>query len=86
MYYVYILRSKRNGKLYTGFTEDLRKRVAKHRANGVYTTKRMSGVELIFYEAFINSRDAREREKNLKTTKGKRTIRLMLKHVLAPVV
>ena len=48
MYYVYILKSKQNGRLYTGFIKDLRARLAKHMSDGVYTTKRMGDVELIY--------------------------------------
>lgn len=83
MYYVYILQSKRNNKLYAGFTKDLRSRIKKHKSKGVHTTKRMGEVELIFYEAFKNAKDARRREKYFKTTKGKRTLKIMLKDSLS---
>ncbi len=82
MFYVYLLKSKVNGKIYTGYTKDLKLRLQKHRSGGVHTTKRMGEFELVFYEAFKNGKDARRREKYLKTTKGKRTIRLMLKSSL----
>lgn len=86
MFYVYLLRSKRNGKIYTGFTIDLKRRVMEHLRGDGYTTKRMGEIELIYYEAFKNNIDAKDREKYLKTTKGKRTIRLMLKNTFAPFV
>ena len=82
MYYVYILRSLRNGNLYAGFSEDLKARIKKHFGKGVHTTKRMGEIELVFYEAFKNEKDARRREKYFKTTKGKRTLKLMLKENL----
>ena len=82
MYYVYLLKSKQNGKLYTGFTTDLRSRLKKHQNKGVYTTKRMGMIELVYYEAFKSRLDARRREIYLKTTKGKRTLKLMLKDSL----
>lgn len=79
MFYVYVLKSVRNGKLYTGYSKDLKSRLRKHKTGGVHTTKRMGKVELIFYEAFKNKEDAKRRELYLKTTKGKRTMKLMLK-------
>lgn len=39
----------------------------------------MGEISLIFYEAFENESDARRREIYLKSTKGKKTIKLMLK-------
>ena len=86
MFYTYVFRSKTTGKLYAGFSADLKSRVKKHLAKGVYTTKRMGEVELIFYEAFKSKRDAQRREKYLKTTKGKRMLKLMLKESLGPIV
>ncbi|HXV00140.1 MAG TPA: GIY-YIG nuclease family protein [Caulobacteraceae bacterium] len=40
-FYVYILASQRNGTLYTGYTDDLYRRVTEHRAHmlGRFTTK-----------------------------------------------
>lgn len=83
MYYVYILRSKKNGKLYAGYSADLKRRMAQHISGDVHTTKRMGSIELIFYEAFKEKSDAKRREIYLKTTKGKRAIKLMLKNTLA---
>lgn len=86
MFYVYLLRSKTYNKIYTGFSKNLKNRIKKHFAKGVYTTKRMGEVELVFYEAFKSEKDARRREKYLKSTKGKRTVKLMLKESLGPIV
>lgn len=87
MYYVYLLRSKLNGKIYTGYTNDLKQRIKDHFQGKVHTTLRMKELELIYYEAFKDKRDALERESYLKTTKGKRSIKLMLKYsIKAPFV
>jgi putative endonuclease len=82
MYYVYILQSLKNGDLYAGFSEDLKTRIKTHFNKEVYTTKRMGTVRLIFYEAYLSEKDARRREKYFKTTKGKRTLKLMLEDSL----
>lgn len=86
MFYVYILRSKRDGRVYTGFSHNLKTRISQHFAGDVHTTHRMGEIELIYYEAFKNEKDAREREIYLKTTKGKRTLKLMLKHTYGAFV
>ncbi len=86
MFYAYVLHCKTANKLYAGFSKNLRERIAQHRSNGVHSTKRLGGCELIFYEAFKDKKDARRREKYLKTSKGKRTLKLMLKDYLGLVV
>ena len=82
MYYVYLLRSKETGKIYTGFSSNLKQRIRQHLSKSVHTTQRMGEIELIFYEAFVSEQDARRRELYLKTTKGKRAVKLMLKAYL----
>ena len=78
MYYVYVLRSKLTKKCYTGYSSDLKGRIKDHFSHSVYTKKRMGELILIFYEAYLLKSDAQRRELYLKTTKGKRTLKLML--------
>ena len=66
MFYVYILQSRKDQKLYTGSTKDLRKRFSAHNAGEVFSTKSRTPFELIYYEAYKVESDARKREKNLK--------------------
>ena len=86
MFYVYLLMSRVNGRIYTGYTADLKRRIHEHMRGEVHTTKRMHEPNLVYYEAFTNKEYAQERERYLKTTKGKRTVRLMLKNTFAPFV
>jgi putative endonuclease len=81
-YYVYVLFSKKDHKFYIGSTSDLKKRLEKHRAGLVDATKNRLPVIIIFYEAYLNKYDAIRREDYFKTTKGKRTLRNMLKEYL----
>jgi putative endonuclease len=81
-YYVYVLRSLKDAKFYTGYTTDLRKRFKEHQDGIVTSTKSRIPFELIFYEAYRNEYDAMRREKYLKTSKGKNTLRQMLKEFL----
>jgi len=71
MFYTYILRSKKDDKLYTGATNDLRKRFSQHQNNQVAATKGRGPFELIYYEACLNQQDAFVREKYLKSGRGK---------------
>lgn len=75
MHYIYILKSEIDNKLYTGFTGDLKRRVKDHNGGKVDSTKNRRPLELIYYEAYKEKSDALEREKFLKTTKGKLQLR-----------
>lgn len=66
MYYVYVLRSKKDGYMYIGSTTDLRRRVAQHNGGEVFSTRPRIPFELVYYEAYKSERDARGRESKLK--------------------
>ena len=82
MYYVYVLRSKKDRKFYTGSTINLRKRFREHNNNRVFSTKGRGPFELIYYEACMNDQDARAREKYLKSGMGKRYLKNRMKRFL----
>ena len=84
MFYIYVMRSKKDGKWYTGFAQNLRKRFKEHNENKVFSTKGRGPFELIYYEASINEQDARIREKYLKSGFGKRYLKNRLKRFLSP--
>ena len=83
MHYVYVLRSTVSGRMYTGCTSDLRKRLFEHRDNKSPYTKSRGPYELIYYEACLDDKDAYAREKYLKTGMGKRYIKNRNKRFLA---
>lgn len=64
-YYVYILLSLKDGSLYIGYTTDLVKRVKKYNNSENLATKPHIPYKLIFYEAFLNKIDAKNRENYL---------------------
>ena len=82
MYYIYILRSKKDGNFYTGYTKDLKNRITTHQAGKVFSTKNRLPMKLVYYEACLNQQDAAHREKYLKTAWGKRYIKTRLKNYL----
>jgi len=81
-HYVYILRSLRDRLFYIGYSDDLRVRIQYHNAGKNISTKNRRPLELIFYEAFLSKTDALRRERYFKTTKGKVTLRQMMKEYL----
>lgn len=83
MYYTYVLRSKQDGKWYTGSTLDLRKRLKEHNDNKVFSTKGKGPYDLIYYEASVVMQDAKVREKYLKTGMGKRYLKNRLRRFLS---
>ncbi len=83
-YYVYVLQSEKDKSLYIGYTTDLRKRINEHNSGKSLATKPHMPYKLIFYEAFLDKKDAKNRETYLKTGWGFRSINKMLKHYLLP--
>ena len=57
MYYVYLLKNLITRNTYIGYTSDLEKRIRQHKNKQP---------KLIYYEAYKDERDARERERKLK--------------------
>ena len=71
MYYNYVIKSKKDGKLYIGFTNNLKERIENHNNGLVKSTKDRRPFKLIYYEACLNKNDAIRREKSLKTGFGR---------------
>ena len=66
MNYTYILKCK-DDSLYTGQTNDLKKRITSHNAGkGVKYTKARRPVELVYYEEFQTRGEAMKREYAIK--------------------
>ncbi len=66
-YYVYIMTNKANMVLYTGVTNDLKRRVYDHKEklfDGF--TKKYNVVKLVYYEVFKTIESAIKREKQIK--------------------
>lgn len=64
--YTYVLKCK-DGSLYTGWTNDLDKRVSNHnQGKGAKYTRSHGPVELVYYEAFQTKEEAMRREYAIK--------------------
>ncbi len=66
MFYVYILKSGKDHRLYTGSTNNLKRRLREHNSGEVFSTRLRRPFKLIYYEAYRAEEDARRREANLK--------------------
>lgn len=64
MYYFYVLENKQ-GELYFGSTNDLRRRVSEHQGKYAYATRKGMW-SLVYYEAYGSEKDARTREMRIK--------------------
>jgi len=72
MPFVYILRSIKDGGLYTGSTTDLEKRLREHQLGRCRSTKHRRPLNLVYYKEYGSIGEARIREKALKhSTLGK---------------
>jgi len=76
MYYVYVLRSIKDGKRYIGLTGDIERRRREHNLGMVKSTKKRLPMELIYCEEYQNKREAMLREKFLKTGKGREWMKI----------
>ena len=72
----------RHGNFYVGYTKDLKLRFDQHKKGMVVSTKERRPLELIYYEACLNQRDATHWEKYLKTYLGKQFLHNRLKSYL----
>ncbi|MBL7074722.1 GIY-YIG nuclease family protein [candidate division KSB1 bacterium] len=72
MFYVYILESLKDGKLYTGYTSNLKRRLERHNMGLVRSTQNRKPLKLVYYEAFSSRSEAMIREKYFKSPQGGR--------------
>ena len=70
MFYVYVLKSNKDDKLYIGYTNNLRRRVSEHNNGKNFSTKNRGTFSLVYYESYKSQKDATTREKQLKKFKS----------------
>jgi len=76
MWYAYILKSQKNGRLYIGSTDNLKRRVLEHNSGigGRYSSHNRP-YKVIFYEAYIEKSDAMRAEKFFKSGYGREVLK-----------
>ncbi len=78
-YFVYILYSTNDDKLYVGCTSNLEKRLERHNSGYVQATRHRAPLVLIHSEIFQNKTSAFSRERFLKSLWGSREKKNILK-------
>lgn len=81
-YCVYVLFSQKDRLLYIGFTTCLSKRLLNHQQGRTKSTASRRPLRLLHAEYFLSKKDVMRRERYLKTTQGKRMLKLMLRETL----
>ncbi len=84
-YCVYVLHSLKDNNLYIGYTTNLHQRLTSHIKGGSKSTAPRRPFKLIYCEYFLSKTDAINRERYLKTSTGKRMLKLLLKESLKEI-
>ena len=75
MYYVYVLKSEVDGRLYKGMTDNVTKRLKQHNLGQNKSTKGFRPWKLVYQEEFPIRIEARAREKFFKSGGGREFLR-----------
>lgn len=70
-YFVYVLESNIDGRLYKGQTSDIEKRIIEHNSGKTKSTKGYKPWKLVYFETFETRDEAVIREKYFKTGIGR---------------
>ena len=70
MWFVYVLKSLKDGKYYIGSTSDLKRRIHQHNQGGNTSTKHRRPLELVYSETYNTEEEAVAREFLIKRYKG----------------
>ncbi|WP_299763396.1 GIY-YIG nuclease family protein [uncultured Dokdonia sp.] len=78
MYFVYVLRSEVDGRLYKGLTQDIENRLREHNSGKMKSTKGYIPWVLVYQEKIETRVEARKREKYLKSGVGREFLKKYL--------
>ena len=79
-YYIYIVTNKYNTVLYTGVTNNLKRRVYEHREKRIEGfTRKYDVSKLVYYEIYNNVIDAIKREKQIKSGSRRKKNELIIR-------
>lgn len=79
MYSVYLIKSLKSGRVYIGFTsKDSKDRLDEHNKGANKWTKANRPFKLVYFEKYVCSTDARNREKFLKSGIGNKIVKAII--------
>jgi predicted GIY-YIG superfamily endonuclease len=70
MYYVYILRSKKDQSRYIGITNDLKRRLQEHNSGSAIYSSKKRPYQIIWCCIFVSKNKAYDFERYLKSSSG----------------
>ena len=79
-HYVYILQYYKEQSWDIGETSDLRKRIKQHQSCQVASTRYRGPFRIVLYEYFFNNKDAKARERFLKSGFGREQMKKALQY------
>jgi len=79
MFWVYVLRSLKDGKQYTGYTKDFSRRFQEQNAGKTESTRRRRPFIVDHLEWYDDEESAKSREKYLKSGRGREELKEILK-------
>ncbi|QJP34402.1 GIY-YIG nuclease family protein [Nonlabens sp. Ci31] len=78
-YFVYVIRSDVDGRLYKGLSKDVNQRLVWHNQGKTRSTKGYRPWKLIYTEELLSLEDAREREKYFKSGQGREELKILIR-------
>ncbi len=81
-YYVYVLLSIIDKKLYIGYTNNLKRRIKQHNEGKTDSLKNRRPLKLIYFEAYFDKKDAQDKERFYKSGRGHEVLYKILKQTL----
>lgn len=83
MHGIYVLRSKKDNKLYVGYSSKPHERFVEHQKGRVPATRDRRPLEMLYCELYKNRKDAMQRERYFKTGWGRNYLKKILHYALA---
>jgi putative endonuclease len=81
IYFTYILQSTKDEGYYVGISKDIKSRLDYHNKGRARSTKNRVPFKIVYYEKYLSLKEARDREKYLKSYKGSKEKLTILENI-----
>jgi len=85
MYYLYILKSEKDQRTYTGYTKNLKQRMQEHNDGKVAATRNRRPLKLVYCENCTTKKQAKRREIYWKSGAGRRRLKQFFDRGFPPI-